>query len=127
MAAIDLVDDTFIAARPDRIAATVRDAERWARWWPDLELSVFMDRGIKGIRWSVTGQFRGSNEIWIEPSLDGAIVHYYLRVDPASGIASTRAADRIRAARAKSWKQAVWALKDELEGGRSPGDPADGS
>lgn len=143
MPAIDLVDETFIAADPARIAALVADSSRWKQWWPDLTLTIFMDRGEKGIRWSASGAFVGSAEIWIEPCFDGAIVHYFLRLDPvpaavdltagrdgeqgdpASGsVLSHRRAARIRQARAKSWKRVVWALKDELEAGREPGSPA---
>lgn len=85
-------------------------------------MRVFMDRGPKGIRWSVSGGYVGSMEIWIEPCLDGALLHYYLRVDSGNGAASSpRVADRVRAARARAWKLEVWRLKDELEATRAPG------
>jgi hypothetical protein len=32
--------------------------------------------------------------------------------------------DRLRRRHAIAWKQVVWALKDELEGDRRPGEPA---
>ncbi len=144
MPSVDLVDETFIAAAPARIASVVADRRRWEQWWPDLRLTVFMDRGHKGIRWSVAGRFVGSAEIWIEPAFDGAIVHYYLRLDPTPTVVdvttdrtspsavsarstskvSNHQAARIRGRRAKSWKRIVWALKDELESGREPGMPA---
>lgn len=122
MPAIDLVDETFIAAAPGAIAEIVSDSRRWAEWWPDLSLRVFMDRGSKGIRWSVSGALVGSTEIWIEPVLDGAVLHYYLRVDPPDDTSlSQREVDRVRSVRAKAWKVIVWRLKDELEGSRAPG------
>ncbi|MDP3971816.1 MAG: polyketide cyclase / dehydrase and lipid transport [Candidatus Nanopelagicales bacterium] len=122
MPAIDLVDETFIAAAPAAIAEIVSDPHRWAEWWPDFSLRVFMDRGSKGIRWSVSGTFVGSTEIWIEPVLDGAVLHYYLRVDPPDGTPlGRRDVNRARSARAKAWKAIVWRLKDELEGSRAPG------
>ena len=37
-----------------RIAAVVADPGRWRQWWPSLELTVFMDRGLDGVRWSIT-------------------------------------------------------------------------
>jgi len=122
MAAIDLVDETFIAASPDLVARVVADRRRWVEWWPDLELRVFMDRGSKGIRWSVSGGYVGSMEIWLEPCIDGVILHYYLRIDLGSGeMGSRRAVDRARASRARAWKAEVWRLKDELEATRAPG------
>lgn len=144
MPAVDLVDETFIAADPHRIAAVVADRDRWRQWWPDLKMTVFMDRGVKGIRWSVVGAFVGSAEIWIEPCFDGAIVHYYLRLDPTPSAVdvtnrsdggsvdqrgrplSPRLAARVRASRAQAWKRIVWSLKDELEAGRGLGLPVNG-
>ncbi len=133
MAGIDLVDETFIAADPARVAAVVADQRRWREWFPGLKLTVFMDRGIQGIRWSVTGSFVGSTEIWLEEFSDGVILHYYLRVEPTrSGTDSTpvpypdtpagfRAAAKERVKAAHRGKQVFWALKDELEGSREVG------
>ena len=120
---MDLVDDTFVVARPEVVAAVVHDPGRWREWWPDLRLAVFMDRGLQGLRWSVTGALVGSCELWLEPFGDGVVVHHYLRVDLPSGGGSPRQADRLRRRRAVAWKVAVNALKDELEGGRAAGEP----
>lgn len=133
MPVVDLVDETFIVAPPAALASVVADRRRWVTWWPDLSLDVFMDRGEKGIRWSVTGALVGSVELWLEPFGDGAIVHYYLRADPTAGDSRTeprslpdsprgrRTADRLRRRQALHWKQTVWALKYEMESGRAPG------
>lgn len=133
MAVVDLVDETFIVAPPAALVGVVSDRRRWRQWWPDLVLDVFMDRGEQGIRWSVTGALVGSCEIWLEPFGDGVIVHYYLRADPTVGESQTevrvlpdsprgrRTADRLRRRQALRWKQTVWTLKAELEGGRAPG------
>ncbi len=132
MSSVDLVDETFIAARREAVAAVVADPDRWARWWPDLTLTVFMDRGLDGIRWNVRGALTGSCELWLEAVGDGVLLHYYLRVDPVGRRldlavpSDSRRADRIRARRATAWKRSAWALKDELEPGRSPGDPVTG-
>src|SRR5437879_1970874 len=79
---LDLVDETFVVASPAELARLVRNPARWRQWWPDLDLSVFQDRGEQGIRWNVRGALAGSMEVWLEPSGDGVIVHYYLRCDP---------------------------------------------
>ena len=133
MPVVDLIDETFIVVAPGRLAAVVASRQRWRRWWPDLDLHVFMDRGDQGMRWSVTGDLVGSAEIWVEPFGDGAILHYYLRADPTVPPSTTQAralpdsprgrrtADRLRRRHALRWKRTVWALKDELEEGRPPG------
>lgn len=121
MTSVDLVDETYLAAAPALVATSVADAARWSQWWPDLTLRVFMDRGEQGIRWNVSGALVGSAEVWLEAVSDGVVLHYYLRADPASGPLELtsprgqRAADRLRARRARAWKRSVWALKDELE------------
>lgn len=135
MVGVNLVDETFIAAPPALLAEVVADPQRWRAWWPDLQLTVFMDRGLAGQRWSMTGALFGSCEIWLEPMLDGTCVHYYLRGDPTDrdptvGVelpdspAGWRRADALRRDRALAWKQHVWDLKDELESDRRPGEPA---
>jgi hypothetical protein len=131
MARVDLVDETFVVASPAAVSAVVHDPARWRQWWPDLDLTVFMDRGDAGIRWSVGGALRGSTELWLEPVLDGVVVHYYLRADDgagadrgdASSLRARRAGDRLRDLRARAWKTCVNAVKDELEAGRAAGLP----
>ncbi len=131
MPRVDLVDETFLVAAPEAVAQVVHDPARWRQWWPDLELTVFMDRGAAGIRWSVTGALTGSTELWLERVGDGVVLHYYLRADdgaPApvgarAGRRAARAGDRLRDRRAVAWKRCANALKDELEGGRAPGTP----
>ncbi len=134
MTAVDLVDETYVVADRPTVAALVADPARWRAWWPDLALTVFMDRGLDGIRWSVTGRWVGSLEIWLEEVGDGVLVHHYARLDPAdpasgdagplpADAAGRRRAARARAARARAWKRTVWALKDELERGRAAGLP----
>ena len=141
MPTVDLVDETYVVADRARLAAVVADTGRWAQWWPELTVTVFMDRGLDGIRWSVTGRWVGSLEIWLEAVGDGVIVHHYARLDPvdlATGVARPlphdaagwRRAARARARRARAWKRSVWALKDELERGRPVGaarEPATGA
>jgi hypothetical protein len=120
VASFDLVDETFVVARVGRVAAAVRDPARWRDWWPDLELGVFQDRGDAGVRWNVRGALVGSMEVWLEPYADGVLVHHYVRCDPAGG-GPMRPRERRR--RERHAKRVFWALKDELESGRGPGEP----
>jgi hypothetical protein len=117
---LDIADDTFIVADPAVVAAVVADPAEWAAWWPDLQPTVTRDRGPKGQQWAVTGALRGSMEIWLEPWGDGVLVHWYLRAHPSN---PRRRTTSERAARARSWKHHVHALKDRLEAGREPGSP----
>lgn len=83
VSSIQVADQAFIAAAPRRIAAEIAQPHRWRSWWPDLDLTVREDRAEKGIRWSVGGALTGTMEVWLEPMLDGAIVHYFLHCEPA--------------------------------------------
>lgn len=131
MAGVDLVDETFIVAPAEVLAPIVADPASQKQWWPDLKLTVFMDRGLQGQRWSSTGALIGSVEIWLEPFGDGCIVHHYLRGEPSTdGVtpepwpdtpAGWRKAAAERARRAKAWKRSVWALKARIEADRPAG------
>jgi hypothetical protein len=127
MPSLDLVDETFVAAPPARVAAVVRDPARWRGWWPDLTLGVFQDRGDAGVRWNVRGALTGSMEIWLEPYGDGVILHHYVRCDPAGPPGrrpAGQALERERRRRQRDAKRVFWAVKDELEGARAAGTPA---
>jgi hypothetical protein len=130
---IDLIEETYLAAAPALVAAAIREPSFTAALWPDLQLTVFMDRGPAGIRWSATGPLVGSCEIWLEPYGDGVIAHTFLRADltaPGSttepAAADPRGAVRELRRRARHAKQVWWRLKDSLEAGRRPGEPAAG-
>ena len=123
MPTVDLIDETFVVADRRVLADVVHDRQRWLSWWPELTLTVFMDRGLDGIRWSVTGVWHGSAEIWLEPFADGVLVHLYLRLDPAGAGTHARSAARTRRRFALRWKLHVNAIKDDLEAGRPPGVP----
>ena len=84
---IQIADQTFLAAGGARVAAAIGDQSSWRRWWPDLRLQVIEDRADKGIRWAVTGALTGTMEIWLEPSLDGVVLHYFLHAEP-TGVAA---------------------------------------
>lgn len=123
---IDVVDETFLAVPPERVAAEFADRALWRRLWPDLELEVMTDRGAAGIRWTVGGALVGSMEVWLEPVLDGTVLHYFLRAEPAAGTSRTggRAIRRATAAaqrRQRAAKAAAFGLKHRLENDRPAG------
>ena len=118
--AASLSDQTFVAVDPAVVAAEIARPERWRRWWPDLDLEVSRDRGPKGVQWVLTGRIGGTAEIYLEPWHDGTVVHLYQRLRLPAG----RRVGRDLRERELSWKRHVTALKDELEGDRAPGTPA---
>jgi hypothetical protein len=125
---VDVVDETFLAVPPEVVAAEFAEPARWPALWPDLDLDVIADRGPEGMRWRVTGALVGSMEVWLEPVLDGTVVHYFLRADPAGADGRPVPARRRRAAaearaRRRAAKAIAFALKDRLEAGRPPGVP----
>lgn len=123
MPAIDVVDSTWIAARPATVAAIVAEPANWRRWWPGLDLAVHEWRGKKGVRWTVQSvagtTLTGSAEVWLEPACDGVVVHFFLRLDDRSGRpVRRRRALRIADTYRRRTKQVFWALADELDPGR---------
>ncbi|CCQ16146.1 putative uncharacterized protein [Rhodococcus sp. AW25M09] len=118
MSSIQVADQTFVAAPGERVAQAFASPERWRRWWPDLNLTITEDRGAKGIRWAVRGGVVGTMELWLEPALDGVIVHYFLHAEFAGsgGVAAQQHTRRV-AGRAMTFQ-----LKRELEAGRSAGE-----
>lgn len=128
MPSVDVVDETFVAVPPAVLAAEFAQPARWRQLWPDLRLEVVTDRGDRGVRWTVTGALVGSMEIWLEPVLDGTVLHYFLRADPAGpGGVPAPAPPRKGLAEARRRQRAAKAIalssKSRLEAGRAPGEP----
>lgn len=121
MSTIQIADQTFVAAPAAAVAAYVADRSRWSLWWPDLVLGVREDRGPAGVRWSVGGALTGTMEFWLEPMLDGVIVHYFVHAEPATPLADP-AADVHR--RRIAGKRVCFEAKKTLEQGRAAGEPA---
>ena len=124
MPAIDLLEETFVAASPTLVRARVATPEFLAGIWPDLTLRVSEDRGAEGLRLTVAGPLSGTAEVWLQSWADGVIVHLYLRADPIGTGWSGRQALRERHHRGAAARPVLWRVKDELEAGRRPGGPA---
>lgn len=118
MSSIQIADQTFVAAPGAAVAEILSGPNNWRRWWPDLTLDVREDRADKGIRWSVTGALTGTMEVWLEPSLDGVILHYFLHAEPKSPIRDLAAANRTRRVAGKNMS---FEIKTRLESGRAAG------
>jgi hypothetical protein len=122
---IDVMDSTWLAARPQAVAAVVAQPSNWRSWWPQLDLVVDQWRGAKGVRWtvrSVRGHagLSGTAEVWLEPAHDGVVAHFFLRLDPARGtVLRPRVRDRLVRECRHAAKQAFWTLADDLDPGRA--------
>jgi hypothetical protein len=113
-----VADQTFVAAPGAAVADILVGPNNWRRWWPDLTLDVREDRGDKGIRWSITGGLTGTMEVWLEPSLDGVILHYFLHAEPQTATKDLTAANR---ARRVAGRNMAFEIKSRLEAGRPAG------
>ncbi len=120
---IQVADQGFIAAPAHDVAALIARRRSWRRWWPDLALQVREDRGDKGVRWTVSGPLAGTMEVWLEPVLDGVVVHYFLHAEPAPESARLRDPAEENRRRRVAGKTMVFEVKSILEAGRAPGEP----
>jgi hypothetical protein len=122
---VDIVDETFVVAAPKAVAAAFADPASWRRLWPDLRIEVYLDRGDQGLRWTVRGALVGTMEVWLEPMLDGTLLHYFLRADLPPGQDSTdpRRIARERRNRQLATRRITLGLKMLIEQGRPPGVP----
>lgn len=124
--AVDVVDETFLVVPPKVVAAVFADPASWRRYWPDLVLEVYLDRGEQGLRWTVRGALVGTMEVWLEPMLDGTLMHYFLRAEfpePVAAGVTERDAFREKRTRQFAAKDVALTLKRILEDGRLPGEP----
>ncbi|MGK8508585.1 polyketide cyclase / dehydrase and lipid transport [Nocardia asiatica] len=120
MSSIQVADQTFVAAPGAAVADLLAGPNQWRRWWPDLVLEVREERGEKGIRWSVTGALTGTMEVWLEPSLDGVILHYFLHAEPQPALPAGKLAAANRARRVAG-KNMAFEVKARLEADRPAG------
>ena len=124
MHSIQIADEMFVAADPAAVGRAVADPASWRRWWPDLRLEVVEDRADKGMRWTVTGPLAGTMEIWLEPVLDGVLLHYFLHAEP-TGVAAWQLAKmklpRLIHQRRVAGKRMAFEVKAALEASRPVG------
>lgn len=120
VSSIQVADQTFVAAPGAAVAELLAGPNNWRRWWPDLALDVREDRAEKGIRWSVSGGLTGTMEVWLEPALDGVILHYFLHAEPEPALPAGKLAAANRARRVAG-KNMSFEVKSRLEAGRPAG------
>jgi hypothetical protein len=124
MNSIQIADQTYVAASGALVGAALADQSSWRRWWPDLRPQVVEERGEKGIRWTVTGALTGTMEVWLEPSLDGVVLHYFLHAEP-TGVAAWQLAKlnlpKMTHTRRVAGKKMAFELKTTLERSRPVG------
>jgi hypothetical protein len=124
MNSIQIADETFVAADPVEVGRAVGNPASWRRWWPDLLLTVIEDREDKGHRWTVAGALTGNMEIWLEPVLDGVVLHYFLHAEP-SGVAAWQLAKmnlaKMNHRRRVAGKNMAFEVKRTLEATRPVG------
>jgi hypothetical protein len=111
MVAIDLIDETFVAVAPPALVGRLTADDLWQRWFPGLQRAVFMDRGEKGVRWSVSAESAGSVEVWLEEVPRGTLVHWYVRTDAPSD----RDARRLTAQYRRAINEGMFEVKDDAE------------
>ena len=124
MNSIQIADETLVAADPVEVGRAVADPASWRRWWPDLLLTIVEDRGEVGHRWTVAGALTGTMEIWLEPVLDGVVLHYFMHAEP-SGVAAWQLAKmnlaKMNHRRRVAGKDMAFEVKRTLESTRPVG------
>ncbi|QUR67985.1 polyketide cyclase / dehydrase and lipid transport [Mycobacterium spongiae] len=124
MNSIQIADETYVAADGAEVSAALTDRSSWRRWWPDLRLQVTEDRADKGIRWAVSGALTGTMEVWLEPSLDGVVLHYFLHAEP-TGVSAHQLARmnlaKMTHRRRVAGKEMAFEMKMTLENSRPIG------
>jgi hypothetical protein len=123
VSSIQVADEMFVAAAPELVAAALAAPSRWRQWWPDLELEVRQDRGAQGFRWAAAGPIAGTMEVWLEPVLDGVVLHYFCHAEPAAPVRPA-ALPKLNRQRRIQGKRMSFEVKRQVEAGRAAGEPA---
>lgn len=121
VSSIQVADEIFVAANPEAVGRAVGDRAGWRRWFPDLLLEVVQDRADNGVRWTVAGPLTGTMEIWLEPVLDGVVLHYFLHAEPTGAAAGTVNLAAVTHQRRVAGKRMAFEVKNTLEAGRPVG------
>lgn len=126
VASVEIEDEVVVVAARQVLAPALADSGRWAAWWPDLEVTVLVDRGLDGMAWAVSGPLVGVTEIRLAVSDAGVVVHFALIAEPtAPGSPRTpralpqsprarRELDSVRQRRMLAWKRMAFALQEEF-------------
>ena len=120
MNSVQIADETFVCADPADVGRAVADPAGWRRWWPDLRLTVVEDRGPAGQRWTVAGGLTGTMEVWLQPMMDGVILHYFLHAEPPGDRTQPDLA-KLNHNRRVAGKRMAFEIKTRLEAQRPVG------
>lgn len=125
MPLVDVIDEMFVVAAPAQVRPALCDETRWRSWFPGLELTPYDDRGLLGVRWTVSGDLAGTAEVWLQEHGDGTIVHAYLRADPPPGDPERLGRSRRRVLRryVLPLKRSLLDVKHQIEVERPLGTP----
>lgn len=107
---VDVVDETFVRARPCVVRDALDAPGVLDSLWPGLTRQVAQDRGTKGVRWWSHGEVAGRLEIWLEEVPGGTIIHHFVHGEQQSGPRRWAQVHRRR------WKTGLHEIKDRLEG-----------
>ena len=126
MPTVEISDETLVIVDRVAIATVVSDPVRWTQWWPDCDVTVILDRGVDGMRWSVRGALVGYSEVRLLARPDGVVIHYLLTADPTVPGSRTqpriipdsprgrRELQELRRRQLMAWKSTVWAMMETL-------------
>ena len=123
---IQVADETFVAAAPESVREALGDRSQWARWWPDLELTVVGDRAGGGRAVDGHRPDRGHDGGVCEPVMDGFVLHYFLHGEPTGALPRRPRAlydELARQIAAGGWRQSN-GVRDQIPAGAAsfPGD-----
>ena len=126
MRSVEIADETLVLVDQAAIASIVADPRRWPGWWPECDVVVVLDRGLSGMRWSVSGALVGYSEVRLLARPDGVVVHYVLTADPTvpgttdqprhlpDSPWGRREIAELRRRQLMAWKSTVWSMIDAL-------------
>ncbi len=124
MNSIQIADQTFVAADPVDVGARSPIGPAGGGGGRICGCTVVEDRGPLGHRWTTTGALTGTMEVWLEPVLDGVVLHYFLHAEPSGAsaweLARMNLAKRNHARRVAG-KQMAFEIKGTLEASRPVG------